>query len=114
MGPPPKGSYVSKILSFENIYYICIWGFPKNRGPLLGSPDNKSPTIFGVHIRAPDFWNPPYVQLLYMYIERPVLVKFLKFGSLPDPRARDFNPKLAVRAVLFVVRHLFAQLGQGQ
>ena len=26
---------------------VAFWGFPKIRGPLLGSPYNKSPTILG-------------------------------------------------------------------
>ena len=41
---------------------LCgIWGFPKKRVPVFGSPYNKSPTILGyILVRAPDFWSLPF------------------------------------------------------
>ena len=58
--PNPIPPYNRQCSAFLGLYlFLCedIWAFPKNRGPLFGSPYNKSPTILGSILGPPIVGN---------------------------------------------------------
>ena len=53
--------------AFGGPVLLIIWGFPTIRGPIFGSPYNKSPTILGYILGPlilPDFWSLPYTSCI--------------------------------------------------
>ena len=58
---PPPATVNSRKHSFPRLYQVSTsykWEFPKIRGPYLGAPYNKDPTMSGTILGSPIIGNP--------------------------------------------------------